>query len=232
MKAKSTLILDDEFIQYCSLNNIIDSNKLAKETFNRGFSLLKYGETPKGNSVKEITVAKEVIKEVIKEVEVEKIVYIDKIVEKPIEIIKEIIKEVPVEVIREVIKEIPIEIEVIREVEKIVEVPIEVVKEVPIYKEGKSKTKTVVKEVPVEVIKEVIKIKEVPVEVIKEVIKEVPIEKIIEVTKEVINTEELQKLKTENESLKRQLDNITDSLNKFSKASFIKRNNNSNLYDE
>ena len=84
--------------------------------------------------------------------------------------------------------------------------PVEIIKEVPVYKEGKTKTKTIVKEVPVE--------------------------KIVEVTKEVVNTDEIKKLIAENESLKRQLNNITDSLNKFSKAGFIKKNNNNNLYDE
>ena len=70
--------MDNEFLQYCELNDIKDIDKLAKETFNRGFTILKYGETPFG-------------KQQIKEVE--------KIVE--------VIKEVPVEKIVEVIKEIP-----------------------------------------------------------------------------------------------------------------------------
>lgn len=120
MKPKNTLTLDNEFILYCELNKITDINKKAEETFNRGFSLLKYGETPSGKST-----IKEKVVEVIKEVVVEKIIE------------KEIIKEVPVEIIKEVfvevIKEIPIEVkgdteiitkEVIREVpiEKIVEV--------------------------------------------------------------------------------------------------------------
>jgi DNA helicase-2/ATP-dependent DNA helicase PcrA len=93
MKPKSTLILDNEFIQYCELNKIKDIDKLSKETFNRGFSLLKYGETPTGNHTKEII---EVSKEIIKEV--------------PVEVIKEVIKEVIVEKIVEVIKEVPVEI--------------------------------------------------------------------------------------------------------------------------
>ena len=81
MKPKSTLILDSEFIQYCELNKIDNVDKLAQETFNRGFSLLKYGETPNGNRTKEIVeVTKEVIKEVI--VQVEKIVEVIKLVEK------------------------------------------------------------------------------------------------------------------------------------------------------
>ena len=47
MENKNYLILDDEFIQYCKLNNIEDINKLAKETFARGFTILKYGESPR-----------------------------------------------------------------------------------------------------------------------------------------------------------------------------------------
>lgn len=81
MKKKNSLILDDEFLQYCQINKIDDVDKLAKETFNRGFTLLKYGEIPTGIKSKE------------------------KIIE------KEIIKEIPVEKIVEVIKEIPIKIE-------------------------------------------------------------------------------------------------------------------------
>ena len=73
--------MDKEFLQYCELNDIKDIDKLAKETFSRGFTILKYGETPFGKQqIKEV----EKIVEVIKEVEIEKIV--------------EIIKEVPVEV--------------------------------------------------------------------------------------------------------------------------------------
>ena len=38
--------MDDEFILYCELNKIEDIEKLAKETFKNGFSLLKYPEVP------------------------------------------------------------------------------------------------------------------------------------------------------------------------------------------
>jgi hypothetical protein len=113
-----------------------------------------------------------------------------------------------VEVIKEVIKEIP--------VEKIVEV---------------IKTVEVIKEVPVERIVEVIK--EVPVEVkgekqviIKEVIKEVPVEKII------INDEELKTIKEENEKLKNELSQITNTLEKMNKAKYLKGSDLNNLYDE
>jgi len=135
-KKKKTLNLDDEFIQYCQLNNIDDVEKLAKETFNRGFSFLKYPDTPI-KSTKEKIIEKEVIKEV------------------PVEKIVEVIKEVPVEkvVIKEVIKEVP--------VEKIVEV----IKEVPVQIKGDTQiiTKEVIKEVKIEVptIKEVVDTKEI-----------------------------------------------------------------------
>jgi len=82
MKKKSSLTLDDEFLEYCRLNNIDDVEKLAKDTFNRGFTILKYGETPFGLKPTEKIVEKEVVKEVI--VEVEKIVNVEVIKEVPI----------------------------------------------------------------------------------------------------------------------------------------------------
>jgi hypothetical protein len=120
---KSFLTLDNEFLKYCEINNITDPEKLAKEIFQKGFTIVKYGEIPNGLRGQNTIIEKEVIREVI----VEK--FIDRIIEKPIEVIKEVIKEVPVEVI----KEVPIEIkgdtqivtkEVIKEVtvDKIVEV--------------------------------------------------------------------------------------------------------------
>jgi hypothetical protein len=149
MVKKYTLTLDKEFVQYCELNNIQDVDKKAKETFNRGFTILKYGETPSHIKGKEVIIEKEIIKEVEKIVEVT----VEKLVEVPVEVIREVIREVPVEIIKEVIKEIPIEVEVIREVE------------------GKLKTKTVIKEVikevPVEIIKEVIKIDETEINRLK-----------------------------------------------------------------
>ncbi len=44
MKQKYSLILDDDFIQYCKLNNIDDIDAFAKETFKKGFDLVKYGK--------------------------------------------------------------------------------------------------------------------------------------------------------------------------------------------
>jgi hypothetical protein len=183
MKKKISLTLDNDFQQYCDLNNIENPEKLAKQVFNKGFSLLKYGETPNGFKSEPTVVEKEVIKEVIKEVE--KIV--EKIVKVPVEVIKEVIKEVPVEVIREVIKE----------------VTVEVVREVPIEIKGDTQviTKEVIKEVKVEVPVEVIK--EVKVEKIVEVIKEV-------INTEEIDklTQENLKLTTELNLLKSSLDNL------------------------
>lgn len=154
MKKKTSLTLDNEFLQYCEINDIVDPEKLAKQVFDRGFSLLKYGETPTGAKSEPRVIEKEIIveKEVIKEVE--KIV--EKKIEVPVEVIKEVIKEVPIEVIKEIIKE----------------VPVEVVKEVPIEIKGETQiiTKEVIKEVKIEVPVEIIKEVQVPVEVIKEVI--------------------------------------------------------------
>jgi hypothetical protein len=57
MEKKNCLTLDDEFMQYCKLNNIEDIQKLARKIFNRGFAIEKYGEVPfsvKQNIVTEI----------------------------------------------------------------------------------------------------------------------------------------------------------------------------------
>jgi len=77
MKKKSLLTIDDEFIQYCYINGIDDIEKLAKQVFDRGFSLLKYGEVPFEFKIgptiieKEVIVEKEILVEVIKEVPIE-----------------------------------------------------------------------------------------------------------------------------------------------------------------
>jgi len=160
-----------DLLSYCNLNDLLISS-VVKDSFTTGFNIERYGLLNTGG-IREKQVEKEVIVEkrveipveVIKEVvrieyvEVEKPV--EKIVEK--EVIKEIIKEVPVEklvekeVIREVIKEVPVD----RVIEKIVEV---------------------IKEIPVEKV------------VIKDVIKEVLVEKIVYVTdQEEMNTKIFQK---------------------------------------
>ena len=131
MKKKTSIEIDDEFILYCQLNKINDIEKLAKETFKKGFSSLKYPETPISASKQKI-IEKEIIKEV--PVEVIKEVIVEKIVE------KEVIKEVPVEKIVEIIKEVPIEIKgdtqvITKEIIKEVKVEVPVIKEVTDTKE-------------------------------------------------------------------------------------------------
>ncbi len=181
MKKKTSLTLDNEFLQYCELNEIKDPEKLAKQVFDRGFSLLKYGETPTGAKSEPKIIEKEVIveKEIIKEVE--KIV--EKKVEVPVEVIKEVIKEVPVEIIKEVIKE----------------VPVEVIKEVPIEIKGETQviTKEVIKEVKIEVPVEIVKEIQVPVEVVKEIINNDEINRL---------TEENQKLKEQLDTITKSLE--------------------------
>lgn len=51
MKQKYSLILDDEFIQYCKLNGIEDIEKEAKAVFKKGFDIAKYGVTPTKTSM-------------------------------------------------------------------------------------------------------------------------------------------------------------------------------------
>jgi len=124
MKKKTTMVLDDEFILYCQLNNIVNVEKLATETFKRGFSALKYPETPISASKQKIIEI-----EVIKEVIVEKIVEKEIIKEVPVEKIIEVIKEVPVQVkgetqiiTKEVIKEVKVEVPVVKEINNTAEI--------------------------------------------------------------------------------------------------------------
>jgi hypothetical protein len=109
-------------------------------------------------------------------------------------------------------------------IERIVEVPIEVIREV---------IKEITIEVPVEVIKEVIVEKKGKSKTVtKEVIKEVPVEKIVEVVREIVNNDEIDRLMKENEKLKTDLDNITNSLSKLGKGRLMKNSDMSSLYDE
>jgi hypothetical protein len=134
---------NQDLISYCNLNDLRIS-EVIKKSYSEGFNIERYGLL-NANGTQEKLVEKEVIVEKRVEIPVEVIKEVVKIeyveVEKPIEIIKEITVEKPVEII----KEIPVE----RVVEKIVEVT---------------------KEIPVEKI------------VIKEVVKEVPVEKVVYVT--------------------------------------------------
>jgi vacuolar-type H+-ATPase subunit I/STV1 len=212
---KHFLTLDKEFIKYCELNDITDIENLATEVFNKGFLLVKYGETPKGFNSKPTIVEKEVIKEV----EVEKIV--EKIVKVPVEVEK--IKEVPVEkvVIKEVVKEIPIE--------KVVEKEVYITDDKQVKQLGKK-----LDEMSKEMSKKMSKISELESEL--DILKNLPpveIEKIVEVTKEVINTDEINQLRDENLELQKQLNEITSSLEKFGKKGrFMKDSNMDSIYDD
>lgn len=64
---KSSIML--EINEYCSVNNIKDIDKLINKMLLRGFTIEKYGETPKKSQIipEKIEIIKEV--EVIKEVE-------------------------------------------------------------------------------------------------------------------------------------------------------------------
>ena len=46
MEKKFYLTLSDEFIEFCRINDIDDVLKTANDVFNRGFTILKYGDVP------------------------------------------------------------------------------------------------------------------------------------------------------------------------------------------
>ena len=176
-----------DLISYCNLNDLRIS-EVIKKSYLEGFRIERYGllnmgGTQEKQEVKEVFVEKrveipvEVIKEVIKieyvDVPVEKIVTKEVIVEK----IVEITKEVPVEkiVIQEVVKEVPVE----KVVEKIIKVSDdnqinELLLKIQQLENTPPKVVEVIKEIPVD--------KVVIQEKVVEVIKEVP----VEVVKEII----------------------------------------------
>lgn len=57
-KANNSLILDDEFLQYCKLNDIEDIEKFAREVFNQGFTILKYGKEPLTQNILQVETKK------------------------------------------------------------------------------------------------------------------------------------------------------------------------------
>jgi len=63
-KKNYSLILDDEFIIFCELNNIDDIEKKAQEVFKNGFTMLKYGKL-KIAEKKEVIEIQEEKKEII-----------------------------------------------------------------------------------------------------------------------------------------------------------------------
>ncbi len=119
-------MLNDKIMQtvsaYCLANNIENVDDFIYKCFRQGFDIEKYGflgkilnegeKDLKTSGVQEKWVEKEVIVEKRVEVPVEVIKEVEKIVEVPVEVIKEIVVE------KEVIKEVPVE--VIKEIEKII----------------------------------------------------------------------------------------------------------------
>ncbi len=132
---KTQIITNDSFyidiVRFCEKNDIDDIDEFISQCLKSGFFIEKYGLL--NNDSKNNNQPKEII--------IEKIVEVDRIVERIVEVpvdrivekIVEVIKEVPIH--KEVIKEVPsnhVRVE-IREVEVIKEVPI--IKEVFVLKE-------------------------------------------------------------------------------------------------
>ena len=113
----------DQIKSYCALNNVEDADKFISDCFTQGFNIEKYGLLGKtlNDSEKHLKMGGVEEKHITKEVIVEKRV------------------EIPVEVIKEIEKIVEVPVDRIIEIEKIVEVPVEIVVE-----------KEVIKEVPVE----------------------------------------------------------------------------------
>ena len=207
---------------FCESQEIKDVDNFMYLCFKQGFDIKRYGLLGKTLNDGEKDLIKEVIVEKRVEIPVEVIKEVEKIVEVPVERIVEIIKEVevPVEIIKEVekivevTKEIPVEKVVIQEVIK--KIPIERVVEKEIYitddeqiKELSNKIERLQNKPPIE------KIVEVPVDRIVEIVKEV--EKIVEVPVEkiVTNIEYIRDEKIENELFGKieQLENETAKKN-------------------
>ena len=96
--------------KFCEINNI-ELDALLKKSFKTGYNIEKYGLLGKTGGEQEKWVEKEVIVEKRVEIPVEVIKEVEKVVEKIIEVPIEIVKEIPVEkvVVQEIIKEIPVE---------------------------------------------------------------------------------------------------------------------------
>ena len=121
MEQKNSKTLNDKIMQtvsaYCSANNIENVDDFVYKCFKQGFDIEKYGFLGKtlNEGEKDLKTGrigeKQVIKEVIVEKRVEVPVEVIKEVEKLVEVPVEVIKEIPVEkiVIQEVIKEVPID---------------------------------------------------------------------------------------------------------------------------
>jgi tRNA(Phe) wybutosine-synthesizing methylase Tyw3 len=49
MEKKHYLTLDIEFLEFCKINKIDNIELFAKQTFTKGFTIMKYGEVPMTN---------------------------------------------------------------------------------------------------------------------------------------------------------------------------------------
>ena len=134
-----------DLLSYCNLNDLLISS-VVKDSFTTGFNIERYGLLNTGG-IREKQVEKEVIVEKRVEIPVEVIKEVVRIeyveVEKPIEVIKEVIVDRIVEKVVEVIKEVPViqELETKEpEVKEIIR-EVEVIKEIVIEKEGDSSLK-------------------------------------------------------------------------------------------
>jgi hypothetical protein len=100
-----------DLLSYCNLNDLLISS-VVKDSFTTGFNIERYGLLNTGG-IREKQVEKEVIVEKRVEIPVEVIKEVVRIeyveVEKPIEVIKEVIVDRIVEKVVEVIKEVPVE---------------------------------------------------------------------------------------------------------------------------
>jgi ElaB/YqjD/DUF883 family membrane-anchored ribosome-binding protein len=119
MEPKNSKIFSRETMQavsaFCESKEIKDVDNFIYLCFKQGFDIRKYGLLGETGGEQEKWVEKEVIVEKRVEVPIEVIKEVEKIVEVPVEVIK----EVPVEkvVIKEIIKEVPVD----RVVEKIIQ---------------------------------------------------------------------------------------------------------------
>ena len=85
--------LKDDIWDYCRLNDIVNIEEFIVKMVRQGYTIEKFGSTPLSN------------------IEVEKIVEVPVEVIKEVIVEKEIVKEIPIEVIveKEIVKEIPVE---------------------------------------------------------------------------------------------------------------------------
>jgi ElaB/YqjD/DUF883 family membrane-anchored ribosome-binding protein len=119
MEPKNSKIFSRETMQavsaFCESKEIKDVDNFIYLCFKQGFDIRKYGLLGETGGEQEKWVEKEIIVEKRVEVPIEVIKEVEKIVEVPVEVIK----EVPVEkvVIKEIIKEVPVD----RVVEKIIQ---------------------------------------------------------------------------------------------------------------